>query len=134
MQLPDATADPELPNIQYTTHYLRSIIIHSLDTFNHQNAEFASERLLALNPHDLDSVYLYCLTLFHQAKVKSCYRKLIEISKCNSSTTSSSPSSPSSSLPAITIHPGLFHFVSFKNNHLSSFTKDTILISSTITD
>ncbi|CAD1810683.1 TPR repeat family protein [Candida parapsilosis] len=98
MQLPDATADPELPNIQYTTHYLRSIIIHSLDTFNHQNAEFASERLLALNPHDLDSVYLYCLTLFHQAKVKSCYRKLIEISKCNSSTTSSSPSSPSSSL------------------------------------
>ena len=36
------------PNPKYIQQYLRSIIIHSLDTLNYQNAEFASERLLAL--------------------------------------------------------------------------------------
>ncbi|KAI5968806.1 CDC27 [Candida margitis] len=79
MQLPDSNVDPELPNAQYTQHYLRSIIIHSIDTFNYQNAEFASERLLARDPLNLDSIYLYCLTLYHQSKFKSCYRKLVEV-------------------------------------------------------
>nr|WOG36128.1 uncharacterized protein [Candida metapsilosis] len=79
MQLTDTNTDPELPNIQYTTHYLRSIIIHSIDTFNYANAEFASERLLAQTPLNLDSIYLYCLSLYHQSKLKSCYRKLVEV-------------------------------------------------------
>ncbi|CCG20706.1 Cdc27 ubiquitin-protein ligase [Candida orthopsilosis Co 90-125] len=83
MQLTDTNADPELPNIQYTQHYLRSIIIHSIDTFNYQNAEFASERLLAQTPLNLDSIYLYCLTLYHQSKLKSCYRKLIEVNNAS---------------------------------------------------
>lgn len=83
MQLPDTNTDPELPNIQYTQHYLRSIIIHSIDTFNYQNAEFASERLLAQTPLNLDSIYLYCLTLYHQSKLKSCYRKLIEVNNAS---------------------------------------------------
>lgn len=55
---------------------LRSVIIHSLDTFNYANAEFASERLLAYDGDNLDSTYLYCLVLFHQKKYKSCYNKL----------------------------------------------------------
>ncbi|KAI5955453.1 CDC27 [Candida theae] len=80
MQLSDTTVDAGLPNVQYTAHYLRSVIIHSIDTFNYPNAEFASERLLAQTPLNLDSVYLYCLSLYHQSKLKSCYRKLVEVS------------------------------------------------------
>lgn len=70
---------PEQPDIMYINQHLRSIIIHSIDNFNYNNAEFASERLLALDSENLDSVYLYCLALFHQAKFKSCYSKLINL-------------------------------------------------------
>ncbi|KAK6463141.1 hypothetical protein DFJ63DRAFT_104480 [Scheffersomyces coipomensis] len=62
---------------QYVQQYLRSIIIHSLDTFNFNNAEFTSERLLAIDSTNPQSIYLYCLTLFKQGKFKSCYSKLI---------------------------------------------------------
>ncbi|CAX39658.1 anaphase-promoting complex subunit, putative [Candida dubliniensis CD36] len=41
-------------NPKYIQQYLRSIIIHSLDTLNYQNAEFASERLLALMEQQRD--------------------------------------------------------------------------------
>lgn len=58
--------------------HLRSIVIHSLDTYNYNNAEFACERLLAQNGDDVDSIYLYCLVLFRQHKFKSCYNKLID--------------------------------------------------------
>ncbi|EMG48979.1 hypothetical protein G210_0355 [Candida maltosa Xu316] len=83
--------DPEA-NPKYIQQYLRSIIIHSLDTLNYQNAEFASERLLALittpenetnNETDdyLDSMYLYCLVMYRQNKVKTCYFKLNALRK-----------------------------------------------------
>ena len=60
---------------KYALQHLRSIVIYSLDHFNYSNAEFASERLLALDPHGLDSIYLYCLTLYNQERYKSCYNK-----------------------------------------------------------
>ncbi|EGV60617.1 TPR-like protein [Yamadazyma tenuis ATCC 10573] len=63
----------------FVIQHLRSIIIHSLDTFNYTNAEFAGERLLAQDPEDLDSIYLYCLVLFHQKKYKTCYNRLINL-------------------------------------------------------
>lgn len=93
------------PNPKYIQQYLRSIIIHSLDTLNYQNAEFASERLLALmeqqreqqlhhhnhsqpqsqrddeNDEFLDSIYLYCLVLYRQDKYKTCYYKLSNLKK-----------------------------------------------------
>ncbi|KAG7662217.1 CDC27 [[Candida] subhashii] len=68
-----------LPDTNYMQQYLRSCIIHSLDTFNYTNAEFISERLLAIDGSNLDSIYLYCLSLFHQHKYKSCYHKLIQL-------------------------------------------------------
>ncbi|CUM64097.1 uncharacterized protein PRCAT00001687001 [Priceomyces carsonii] len=63
--------------------YLRSIIIHSLDNFNYKNAEFAGERLLAIDNDDLDSIYLYSLTLFRQDKFKSCHNRLVRLLSVN---------------------------------------------------
>ncbi|KAK6458921.1 uncharacterized protein RJT20DRAFT_10459 [Scheffersomyces xylosifermentans] len=68
------------PDGAYIQQHLRSLIIHSLDSFNYTNAEFACERLLAMDPTGLDSQYLYCLTLFRQNKFKSCYSRLITTS------------------------------------------------------
>lgn len=59
--------------------HLRSIILHSLDTFNFTNAEFASERLVALDSDNLDLIHLYCLSLYHQRKYKTVYSKLVEL-------------------------------------------------------
>ena len=59
--------------------HLRSIIVHSIDNFNFRNGEFASERLLAMDSDNLDSLYLYCLCLFHQGKYKSCYHRLVNV-------------------------------------------------------
>lgn len=67
---------PELNG--HLQQHLRSIIIHSIDNLNYKNAEFASERLLALDPENLDAIYLYCLSLYHQQKYKSCYHKLVD--------------------------------------------------------
>ncbi|KAF6071949.1 Anaphase-promoting complex, cyclosome, subunit 3 family protein [Candida albicans] len=72
------------PNPKYIQQYLRSIIIHSLDTLNYQNAEFASERLLALMEQNVNnnySIYLYCLVLYRQDKYKTCYYKLSNLKK-----------------------------------------------------
>ncbi|CAK9436369.1 uncharacterized protein LODBEIA_P09270 [Lodderomyces beijingensis] len=77
---------PETPNIAHTQQYLRSIILHSLDTFNYKNAEFAGERLLALdtsNQTNLESVYLYCLCLHRQDRFKTCYRILVDVNNTN---------------------------------------------------
>lgn len=60
----------------FVVQQLRSVLIHSLDNFNFSNAEFAGERLLAQDPQNLDSLYLYCLVLFHQQKYSTCYNKL----------------------------------------------------------
>lgn len=64
----------------YMQDYLRSIVIHSIDNFNYKNAEFAGERLLALDPEDSDLLYLYCLSLYHLGKYKTCYNRLVD---CN---------------------------------------------------
>lgn len=63
----------------FIQQHLRSIIIHSLDTFNYGNAEFASERLLANDDSDLDLIYLYCLVLYRQKKYKTCFNKLADL-------------------------------------------------------
>lgn len=63
------------PDQAYIQQHLRSIIIHSLDNFNYSNAEFACERLLADDSENLDSVYLFCLTLFKRERYKSCFNK-----------------------------------------------------------
>lgn len=67
----------------FVQQHLRSIIIHSLDNFNYKNAEFASERLLAVDPKNLEYVYLYCLSLYRQGRFKSVYSKLIDIIDVN---------------------------------------------------
>lgn len=67
--------DPETP---FIAQHLRSIIIHSLDTYNFNNAEFACERLLSLTPDDLDSIYLYSTTLYRQGKYKAAYNRTSE--------------------------------------------------------
>lgn len=64
--------------MESVTQQLRSIIIHSLDNFNYGNAEFAGERLLALDK-SLDSIFLYNLVVFRQHKYKTCYSKLVEV-------------------------------------------------------
>lgn len=92
------SSDPEA-NPKYIQQYLRSVIIHSLDTLNYKNAEFASERLIAIIEADqqqqqqqlpdlqqeseemLDSIYLYCLVLFKQDRFKTCYYKLNNLKK-----------------------------------------------------
>lgn len=61
----------------HSVQHLRLVIIHSLDTLNLANAEFAAERLLALDLSRMDSLYLYCLVLFRQGNYKSCYNRLI---------------------------------------------------------
>lgn len=66
------------PDPLYVIQQLRSIVIHSLDTFNFKNAEFACERLLAAAPEDPDSVYLYALTLYRQGKYKAVYNRTLE--------------------------------------------------------
>ncbi|KAG7195256.1 anaphase-promoting complex subunit cdc27 [Scheffersomyces spartinae] len=58
--------------------YLRSILIHSIDNFNFKNAEFAGERLLALDPKENDLLYLYCLSLYHLGKYQTCYNRLVD--------------------------------------------------------
>lgn len=63
----------------YLQQHLRSIIIHSIDNLNFKNAEFASERLLAMDNDNEEAIYLYCLSLYHQAKYKTCYHKLVDI-------------------------------------------------------
>lgn len=67
--------DPETP---FIAQHLRSIIIHSLDTYNFGNAEFACERLLSLTPDDLDSIFLYVTTLYRQGKYKAAYNRTSE--------------------------------------------------------
>lgn len=67
----------------YVQQHLRSIIIHSLDNFNYKNAEFASERLLAIDPTNLEYVYLYCLSLYRQERFKSVYSKLVDVIDIN---------------------------------------------------
>lgn len=59
----------------FIQQHLRSIIIHALDNFNYESAEFASERLLADDLDNLASVYLYCLTLYRQGKYKACFNR-----------------------------------------------------------
>lgn len=71
------------PDQEYVQHHLKSIIIHSLDNLNYKNAEFACERLLASDPSNLESIYLYTLTLFRQGRFKSVYNKLAEIIEIN---------------------------------------------------
>lgn len=61
----------------YVSQQLRSIVIHSLDTFNFKNAEFACERLLASFPENPDSIFLYALTLYRQGKYKAVYNRTI---------------------------------------------------------
>lgn len=56
-------------------HQLKSIIVRSLDNFNYKNAEFASERLLALSPLDPDSIHLYALVLYRLNKYKTVYNQ-----------------------------------------------------------
>ncbi|KAF3989218.1 hypothetical protein FT663_02893 [Candidozyma haemuli var. vulneris] len=60
------------PNV---TQQLRSVIVHSLDTFNYKNAEFAAEHLVALNPQDPESLFLYALVLYRQSKYKSAFNR-----------------------------------------------------------
>lgn len=67
--------DPETP---FIAQHLRSIIIHSLDTYNFVNAEFACERLLSLTPDDQDSIFLYVTTLYRQGKYKAAYNRTSE--------------------------------------------------------
>lgn len=63
------------PDPLHIAQHLRSVILHSIDTFNFRNAEFACERLLSLAPEDPDSVYLYALTLYHQRQYKAAYNQ-----------------------------------------------------------
>lgn len=62
----------------YILQYLRSIIIHSLDTFNYANAEFAAERLVAHVPGDPEAIYLYSLVLYRQRKFKAAFNRSAE--------------------------------------------------------
>ncbi|GEQ69379.1 hypothetical protein JCM33374_g3050 [Metschnikowia sp. JCM 33374] len=62
----------------YIVQHLRSIVIHSLDTFNLKNAEFAAERLVAIAPDDANSMYLYALTLYRQGKYKTAFNRSSE--------------------------------------------------------
>lgn len=62
----------------YIIQHLRSIVIHSLDTFNLKNAEFAAERLVAIAPDDPNSVYLYALALYRQGKYKTAFNRSSE--------------------------------------------------------
>ena len=78
----DTELFPEPAESAFVMQHLRSIIIHSLDSFNFANAEFACERLLAMDLENLDSTYLYNLTLFRQGKYKSCYAKMINSDAC----------------------------------------------------
>ncbi|ABN68517.2 Anaphase promoting complex subunit CDC27 (Cell division control protein 27) (Anaphase promoting complex subunit 3) [Scheffersomyces stipitis CBS 6054] len=78
----DTESFPEPAESAFVMQHLRSIIIHSLDSFNFANAEFACERLLAMDLENLDSTYLYNLTLFRQGKYKSCYAKMINSDAC----------------------------------------------------
>lgn len=55
--------------------HLRSVVIHALDTFNLQSAEFACERLVAMVPDDQDAIYLYALTLYRQQKYKGTFNR-----------------------------------------------------------
>lgn len=66
------------PDAAYVHQHLRSIVIHSLDTFNYNNAEFACERLLASDSQNLDFLYLYCLTLFRKGRFTAVFNKLTE--------------------------------------------------------
>ncbi|OBA23583.1 TPR-like protein [Metschnikowia bicuspidata var. bicuspidata NRRL YB-4993] len=59
----------------YIVQHLRSIVIHSLDSFNLKNAEFAAERLVAIAPDDPNSIYLYALTLYRQGKYKTAFNR-----------------------------------------------------------
>lgn len=67
--------------LQYIQQQLRSVIIHSLDTFNYKNAEFACEQLVAFNPECPDLIYLYALTNFRQGKFKLAFNKTSESNK-----------------------------------------------------
>lgn len=59
----------------YVLQALRSVVIHSLDTFNLPNAEFAAERLVAHVPDDPDAAYLYSLVLYRQNKYKAAFNR-----------------------------------------------------------
>ncbi|CAH2354844.1 anaphase-promoting complex subunit Cdc27p [[Candida] railenensis] len=67
-----------VPDQSFLFQHLRSIVLHSLDNFNYNNAEFACERLLALDPGNLDSIYLYCLTLLKKKRYKACFNYLVD--------------------------------------------------------
>lgn len=66
------TMDPETP---FIAQHLRSIVIHSFDTYNFRNAEFACERLLSLTPDDPDAIYLHASTLYRQGQYKAAYNR-----------------------------------------------------------
>lgn len=59
----------------FVIKHLRSVIIHSLDTFNLNNAEFAAERLAAAVPDDPDALYLHALVLYRQGRFKAAFNK-----------------------------------------------------------
>lgn len=63
------------PDHEYLRLYLRLVVVHSLDNYNIKNAEFAAERLLAIDPDDLDSLHLYCHTLFRQRRFMAVYNR-----------------------------------------------------------
>ena len=63
------------PDHEYLRQYLRLVIIHSLDHNNLRNAEFAAERLLAMDQGDNDSLHLYCQTLFRQRRFMAVYNR-----------------------------------------------------------
>lgn len=70
-------------DLTYIIQYLRSIVIHSLDTFNFANAEFAAERLVAAVPGDADAIYLYSLVLYRQQKYKAAFNRAAEALEAN---------------------------------------------------
>lgn len=66
-------------DLSYIVQYLRSIVIHSLDSFNLENAEFAAERLVAALPGDPEAVYLYSLVLYRQRKFRTAFNRTAEL-------------------------------------------------------
>lgn len=70
---------PTQGELHYLVQHLRLVIIHSLDHFNYTNAEFAGERLLTLDPRNLELIYLYALLLVHQRKYKLAYNRLYAV-------------------------------------------------------
>ncbi|OBA18234.1 uncharacterized protein OGAPODRAFT_84128, partial [Ogataea polymorpha] len=56
-----------------TIRQLRANILYSLDYDLLSTAEFTSERLIAQNPNNLDSIHLYALVLYKRKRYKTAY-------------------------------------------------------------